>query len=70
MSAVCAVDCPERASVLAAFYAQWKADPNVMNKWFSMQVRWASVVTTRLLQVAAGWRQPWRGGEWVWARQL
>lgn len=37
MSAVCAVDCPDRATVLDAFYAQWKADPNVMNKWFSIQ---------------------------------
>lgn len=40
MSAVCAVDCPDRATVLDAFYAQWKADPNVMNKWFSIQVRY------------------------------
>ena len=31
------IDCPERNEALAAFYAKWKDDPLVMDKWLSIQ---------------------------------
>ena len=30
-------DCPERQEALAAFYAKWKDDPLVLDKWLSIQ---------------------------------
>ncbi|MBI2959054.1 MAG: aminopeptidase N [Betaproteobacteria bacterium] len=30
-------DCPERARALAAFYARWKDEPLVVDKWLSLQ---------------------------------
>lgn len=33
------VDCKERVEALGEFYAQWKADPLVMDKWFLAQAR-------------------------------
>lgn len=32
-------DCPERQECLEAFEAEWKADPLVMETWFSVQAR-------------------------------
>jgi len=32
-----AVDCPERAAALAAFYDAWRGDPLVLDKWFAIQ---------------------------------
>ena len=37
LSVLNAVDCPERAYTLAAFYAQWRHDPLVLDKWFAIQ---------------------------------
>ncbi|HBK09412.1 MAG TPA: aminopeptidase N [Acetobacteraceae bacterium] len=31
------VDCQERTDALAAFYAAWKTDPLVLDKWFAIQ---------------------------------
>jgi aminopeptidase N len=31
------IDCPERDAALAAFYAKWRDDPLVLDKWFSIQ---------------------------------
>ncbi|MGC1455504.1 MAG: aminopeptidase N [Nitrospirota bacterium] len=31
------INCPERNAALAAFYAKWKDDPLVMDKWLSIQ---------------------------------
>jgi aminopeptidase N len=32
-----AVDCAERTAALAAFYAAWRGDPLVLDKWFGIQ---------------------------------
>jgi aminopeptidase N len=32
-----AVDCAERTAALAAFYAAWRGDPLVLDKWFAIQ---------------------------------
>ena len=37
LSALCAVDCPERAAALAAFHAAWRGDALVLDKWFAIQ---------------------------------
>jgi aminopeptidase N len=31
------VDCPQRTDALAAFYAAWRNDPLVLDKWFAIQ---------------------------------
>jgi aminopeptidase N len=31
------INCPERDAALAAFYAKWRDDPLVLDKWFSIQ---------------------------------
>jgi aminopeptidase N len=37
LSALSGKDCPERVQALNAFYAEWKHDPLVMNKWLGIQ---------------------------------
>ncbi len=37
LSILCGIDCPEREDALAAFYATWRADALVLDKWFTMQ---------------------------------
>jgi aminopeptidase N len=37
LSILASVDCPERPAALAAFYAAWRNDPLVLDKWFAIQ---------------------------------
>jgi len=37
LSALCQIDCSERETALAAFYAQWKHEPLVVDKWLILQ---------------------------------
>ena len=37
LSVLSGVDAPERLAALAAFYAAWRGDPLVLDKWFSIQ---------------------------------
>ncbi len=37
LGALSTVDCPERTEALEAFYARWREDPLVLDKWFSIQ---------------------------------
>jgi len=37
LTALCETDSPDRAQVLDAFYAKWKDEPLVMDKWFAVQ---------------------------------
>jgi aminopeptidase N len=37
LAALASIDCPERDAALAAFYAKWRDDPLVLDKWFSIQ---------------------------------
>jgi len=37
LGALVNTDCAEREQALAAFYAQWKDDPLVLDKWFAIQ---------------------------------
>ena len=37
LSALCALDCPERAAALASFHAAWRDDALVLDKWFAIQ---------------------------------
>jgi len=37
LGALANTDCAEREQALAAFYAQWKDDPLVLDKWFAIQ---------------------------------
>jgi aminopeptidase N len=37
LSILSGVDCPERTEALAAFYAAWRNDPLVLDKWFGIQ---------------------------------
>jgi aminopeptidase N len=37
LTVLSAVDCPERNQAIDAFYASWRDDPLVLDKWFSIQ---------------------------------
>ncbi len=37
LSVLAGVDAPERTAALAAFYAAWRGDPLVLDKWFAIQ---------------------------------
>ena len=37
LTAFANTDCPERAGVLRTFYAKWKHEPLVLDKWFAVQ---------------------------------
>ncbi|MBV8615917.1 MAG: aminopeptidase N [Acetobacteraceae bacterium] len=37
LSALCAIDCSERAAALASFHAAWRGDALVLDKWFAIQ---------------------------------
>jgi aminopeptidase N len=37
LTALCETDAPERAAALDAFYARWKDEPLVVDKWFAVQ---------------------------------
>ncbi len=37
LSALSAIDCPERAAALASFHAAWRDDALVLDKWFAIQ---------------------------------
>ena len=37
LTALCETDSPDRQAVLDAFYARWKDEPLVMDKWFAVQ---------------------------------
>lgn len=37
LTVLSAVDCPERTQALDTFYAKWRSDPLVLDKWFSIQ---------------------------------
>ena len=37
LAALCETDAPERAAALDAFYARWKDEPLVVDKWFAVQ---------------------------------
>ncbi|MHC4895196.1 MAG: DUF3458 domain-containing protein [Planctomycetota bacterium] len=37
LAILCQHDVPRREEALAAFYERWREEPNVLNKWFSLQ---------------------------------
>ena len=37
LAVLSAIDCPERRAALEAFYARWRGDDLVLDKWFAIQ---------------------------------
>ncbi|QDU68584.1 aminopeptidase N [Engelhardtia mirabilis] len=63
LATLCQLDVPDRQRALEAFYAKWKGDPLVLDKWFTLQA--TSVLPGAPTRVAAlahhpdfTWRNP------------
>jgi aminopeptidase N len=61
LAVLAGIECPERDAALAAFYAKWRDDPLVLDKWFSIQATSQlpdTVARVRALVRARGFRPP------------
>jgi aminopeptidase N len=56
LSLLAETDTPDRAEALAAFYAEWRGDPLVLDKWFAIQA--GAPAPETLAEVRALYRHP------------
>jgi aminopeptidase N len=53
LAVLSAIDCPERRAALDAFYARWRRDDLVLDKWFAIQAMSPLLDTTSAVRALA-----------------